>query len=93
MYIGGTEYRIHGTNDPSSIGKFMSSGCIRLLNADVEDLYSRVQVGAKVIVRPMTANPTREAAKPADTQMASYAPAPENRAARAWNGLRPSGLY
>jgi lipoprotein-anchoring transpeptidase ErfK/SrfK len=91
MYIGGTEYRIHGTNDPSSIGKFMSSGCIRLLNADVEDLYSRVQVGAKVIVLPMT--PTREAAKPADTQMASYAPAPQSRAARAWNGVRPSGLY
>ena len=93
MYIGGTEYRIHGTNDPSSIGKFMSSGCIRLLNADVEDLYSRVQVGAKVIVLPMTQSPTREAAKPADTQMASYAPAQESRAARAWNGIRPSGLY
>jgi hypothetical protein len=93
MYIAGTDSRIHGTNDPSSIGKFMSSGCIRLLNADVEDLYSRVQVGAKVIVLPMTANPTREAAKPDTTQVASYAPAPENRAARAWNGLRPSGLY
>ena len=93
MYIGGTEYRIHGTNDPSSIGKFMSSGCIRLLNADVEDLYSRVQIGAKVIVLPMTANPTREAAKPDETQVASYAPAPQSRASRAWNGVRPSGLY
>jgi len=93
MYIGGTEYRIHGTNDPTSIGKFMSSGCIRLLNADVEDLYSRVQIGAKVIVLPMTATPTREAAKPDTTQVASYAPAPQSRAARAWNGTRPSGLY
>ena len=93
MYIGGTEYRIHGTNDPSSIGKFMSSGCIRLLNTDVEDLYSRVHVGAKVIVLPMTDNPTREADAPAPTQVASYAPAPESRASRAWNGLRPSGLY
>jgi lipoprotein-anchoring transpeptidase ErfK/SrfK len=93
MYIGGTEYRIHGTNDPSSIGKFMSSGCIRLLNADVEDLYSRVRIGAKVIVLPKTDNPTREAAKPDTTQVASYAPAAQSRAARAWNGLRPSGLY
>ena len=42
MYIGGTEYRIHGTNDPTSIGKHVSSGCIRLTNEDVKDLYSRV---------------------------------------------------
>ena len=52
MYLGNTDYRIHGTNDPSSIGKHMSSGCIRLLNADVIDLYNRVQVGTKVIVLP-----------------------------------------
>jgi lipoprotein-anchoring transpeptidase ErfK/SrfK len=52
MYLGNTDYRIHGTNDPSSIGKHMSSGCIRLLNADVIDLYSRVNLGAKVIVLP-----------------------------------------
>ena len=91
MYIGGTEYRIHGTNDPSSIGKFMSSGCIRLTNEDVEDLFSRVKVGARVIVLPMT--PTREAARPVDAQVASYAPAPQSPAARAWSGIRPSGLY
>jgi lipoprotein-anchoring transpeptidase ErfK/SrfK len=53
MYIGGTEYRIHGTNDPTTIGKHVSSGCIRLTNEDVEDLYSRVQIGAKVIVLPI----------------------------------------
>jgi lipoprotein-anchoring transpeptidase ErfK/SrfK len=52
LYIGGTEYRIHGTNAPSTIGKHVSSGCIRLRNADVVDLFSRVQVGAKVIVLP-----------------------------------------
>ena len=52
MYIGGTEYRIHGTNDPSSIGKFMSSGCIRMTNDSAIDLYNRVQIGAKVIVLP-----------------------------------------
>ncbi|TCT36079.1 L,D-transpeptidase [Martelella mediterranea] len=46
-----TLYRIHGTNDPSSIGKSVSSGCIRLLNSDVIDLYDRVGVGTHVIVR------------------------------------------
>ena len=45
-------YRIHGTNDPSTIGKFVSSGCIRLTNEDVADLFSRVDVGAKVVVLP-----------------------------------------
>ncbi|MBS0529497.1 MAG: L,D-transpeptidase, partial [Proteobacteria bacterium] len=52
MYLGSSEYRIHGTNDPTTIGKFVSSGCIRLTNEDVEDLFSRVQVGAKAIVLP-----------------------------------------
>jgi lipoprotein-anchoring transpeptidase ErfK/SrfK len=52
MYLGGTEYRIHGTNDPTTIGKQVSSGCIRLTNDDVINLYNRVQVGAKVIVLP-----------------------------------------
>jgi lipoprotein-anchoring transpeptidase ErfK/SrfK len=52
MYLGNTEYRIHGTNQPSTIGSFVSSGCIRLTNEDVEDLYSRVAVGTTVIVMP-----------------------------------------
>jgi lipoprotein-anchoring transpeptidase ErfK/SrfK len=52
MYLGNTEYRIHGTNQPSTIGTFVSSGCIRLTNADVEDLYSRVRVGTRVTVLP-----------------------------------------
>jgi lipoprotein-anchoring transpeptidase ErfK/SrfK len=52
MYIGGTVYRIHGTNAPSTIGHNVSSGCIRMLNEDVIDLYSRVNVGAKVVVLP-----------------------------------------
>ena len=51
LYIGSTIYRIHGTNQPWSIGQAMSSGCIRLANNDVEDLYSRVRVGSRVIVR------------------------------------------
>jgi lipoprotein-anchoring transpeptidase ErfK/SrfK len=50
MYLGGTVYRIHGTNAPSTIGTRVSSGCIRLTNEDVSDLYSRVNVGTKVVV-------------------------------------------
>jgi lipoprotein-anchoring transpeptidase ErfK/SrfK len=52
MYLGNTQYRIHGTNQPSTIGSFVSSGCIRLTNEDVEDLYSRVTVGTTVVVLP-----------------------------------------
>jgi lipoprotein-anchoring transpeptidase ErfK/SrfK len=50
IYIGSTLYRIHGTNEPWTIGQNVSSGCIRMVNADVEDLYERVKVGAKVVV-------------------------------------------
>jgi lipoprotein-anchoring transpeptidase ErfK/SrfK len=53
MYLGGTAYRIHGTNAPGTIGTHVSSGCIRLTNEDVADLYSQVNVGTKVIVLPM----------------------------------------
>ena len=53
MYLGGTIYRIHGTNAPGTIGTRVSSGCLRLTNEDVIDLYSRVRVGTKVIVLPM----------------------------------------
>src|SRR5258706_2340522 len=52
MYLGSSQYRIHGTNDPSTIGKFVSSGCIRLTNEDVADLFSRVDIGTKVVVLP-----------------------------------------
>src|ERR1700744_3609236 len=52
LYLGNTDYRIHGTNDPTTIGKRVSSGCIRLRNADIIDLYQRVGVGAKVVVLP-----------------------------------------
>jgi|SRR5689334_17186944 len=52
LYLGHTLYRIHGTNQPSTIGSFVSSGCIRLLNEDIEDLFSRVQVGTRVVVLP-----------------------------------------
>ena len=52
LYLGKTLYRIHGTNQPSTIGTFVSSGCIRLTNDDVTDLYSRVKVGSRVVVLP-----------------------------------------
>ena len=52
LYLGKTVYRIHGTNQPSTIGTFVSSGCIRLTNEDVTDLYSRVKVGTRVVVLP-----------------------------------------
>src|SRR5471032_3129886 len=55
MYLGSSEYRIHGTNNPSTIGKFVSSGCNRLTNEDVADLFSRVDVGTKVVVLPKNA--------------------------------------
>jgi lipoprotein-anchoring transpeptidase ErfK/SrfK len=50
LYIAGTLYRIHGSNEPDTIGQAVSSGCIRMTNDDVVDLYGRASVGAKVIV-------------------------------------------
>ena len=52
MYLGSTVYRIHGTNQPSTIGKFVSSGCVGMLNEDVSDLFDRVKVGTRVVVMP-----------------------------------------
>jgi lipoprotein-anchoring transpeptidase ErfK/SrfK len=52
LYLGETLYRIHGTNQPSTIGSFVSSGCIRLTNEDIADLYSRVKLGTRVVVLP-----------------------------------------
>jgi lipoprotein-anchoring transpeptidase ErfK/SrfK len=77
MYLGSSEYRIHGTNDPTTIGKFVSSGCIRLTNEDVSDLFSRANVGAKVVVLPKSA-PLRArggAVQPASTVARPLPPA------------------
>ena len=52
IYLGSTIYRIHGTNAPATIGQRVSSGCIRMLNADVIDLYNRVSVGTRIVVMP-----------------------------------------
>jgi lipoprotein-anchoring transpeptidase ErfK/SrfK len=51
MTLSGGEYAIHGTNQPSSIGRFVSYGCIRMFNEDIQDLYQRVSVGTQVIVQ------------------------------------------
>jgi lipoprotein-anchoring transpeptidase ErfK/SrfK len=69
MYLGNTVYRIHGTNQPSTIGKFVSSGCIGMLNEDVSDLFDRVKVGTRVVVWP--GNPPAST-----TTTASAAPVP-----------------
>jgi hypothetical protein len=65
LYLGKTIYRIHGTNQPSTIGTFVSSGCIRLTNEDVTDLYTRVKVGTRVVVLPGKPPPTAAASAPA----------------------------
>jgi lipoprotein-anchoring transpeptidase ErfK/SrfK len=79
MYLGSTVYRIHGTNQPSTIGKFVSSGCIGMLNEDVSDLFDRVKVGTRVVVMP--------GGPPPGTATASAAPAQ----APSGQGLPPAG--
>jgi lipoprotein-anchoring transpeptidase ErfK/SrfK len=89
MYLGTSQYRIHGTNDPSTIGKFVSSGCIRLTNEDVTDLFSRVNVGTRVVVLPKNApvmarggdGRTGMTARPAGTQPRPVALTPQGRQA------------
>ena len=89
MYLGGTVYRIHGTNAPETIGTHVSSGCIRMLNEDVVDLYGRVSVGTKVVVLPDRPRKqyqpvaSSQPATPARSMIANSAPIP----------IRPFGLY
>jgi lipoprotein-anchoring transpeptidase ErfK/SrfK len=64
LYLGKTLYRIHGTNQPSTIGTYVSSGCIRLTNDDISDLYTRVKVGTRVVVLPGGAPPATAAVAP-----------------------------
>jgi lipoprotein-anchoring transpeptidase ErfK/SrfK len=89
LYLGNTDYRIHGTNAPDSIGKHMSSGCIRMLNADVIDLYNRVNVGTKVIVLPDARARQISNTPPASVETAaSVAPAASRN-----SGAVSSGVY
>jgi lipoprotein-anchoring transpeptidase ErfK/SrfK len=87
MYLGNTVYRIHGTNQPSTIGKFVSSGCIGMLNDDVTDLFDRVKVGTRVVVLP--GGPPQDS-----TTTASAAPVPGTTgtaaAASGAPGLQPT---
>ena len=83
MYLGSTIYRIHGTNQPSTIGKFVSSGCIGMLNEDVSDLFERAKVGTRVVVLP-------GGAPPANTASASAAPPPGGGPAAAAAGPAPA---
>jgi len=85
LYLGKTLYRIHGTNQPSTIGSYVSSGCIRLLNEDIEDLYSRVQVGTRVVVMPGKLPETLASGPPPPANPM----APPSRAAAPGNPLPP----
>jgi len=94
MYLGSSEYRIHGTNDPSTIGKFVSSGCIRLTNEDVADLFSRVDVGTKVVVLPKNAHFEARAVTTARPATASVHPvAYRTSTGRQAMNLSGSALY
>jgi hypothetical protein len=89
LYLGNSAYRIHGTNDPTTIGRQVSSGCIRLTNEDVADLFSRVRVGTKVVVLPQSSrqaqmertSPAARVATPgrATAVISVSAPAPASR--------------
>jgi lipoprotein-anchoring transpeptidase ErfK/SrfK len=87
LYLGGTIYRIHGTNAPETIGGQVSSGCIRMLNADVTDLYARVSVGTKVVVLPDRARSQYQ--RVADSQL----PTPSQPMIADSAPIRPFGLY
>jgi lipoprotein-anchoring transpeptidase ErfK/SrfK len=94
MYLGKTLYRIHGTNQPSTIGKYVSSGCVGMLNEDVEDLFSRVQVGTRVVVLPGRApdalansGAAPEPANPMAPPPKTGAPVNANPPATAGNGI------
>ena len=88
MYLAGTVYRIHGTNAPDTIGTRVSSGCIRMLNDDVIDLYNRVHVGTKVIV--LADRPHHDGS--AAVSSSARAESRESRMA-VRSAIRPFGLY
>ena len=100
LYLGQTLYRIHGTNQPSTIGTFVSSGCIRLTNEDVADLYGRVHVGTRVMVMrgvlpasvPVSTNvrPTDTAPRPKSAK--AEKPAATPAAAASPSTSRPEAL-
>ena len=84
-----TLYRLHGTIEPASIGKSMSSGCIRLLNQDIIDLYNRVSIGTRVVVLPSQGGGQAYAEGSADVEPAPY----ENRTTEYNPGAEPAYRY
>jgi lipoprotein-anchoring transpeptidase ErfK/SrfK len=97
MYLGSTVYRIHGTNQPSTIGKFVSSGCIGMLNEDVSDLFDRVKVGTRVVVLPggPPHTDTTASTQPVSSQPAAgstAAPAPQPPLTASLPGAQPSSV-
>jgi lipoprotein-anchoring transpeptidase ErfK/SrfK len=98
MYLGNTVYRIHGTNAPDTIGHQVSSGCIRMLNEDVTDLYGRVNVGTKVVVLPTGSRHEPAVARTRPARSAAIVPAsepaaPAPRTFVTSNSARAFGLY
>jgi len=98
MYLGNTVYRIHGTNAPTTIGHQVSSGCIRMVNEDVIDLYGRVSVGAKVVVLPIGSRHQPTVARTRSGPSAAVVPAsepaaPAPRTFVTSNSARAFGLY
>jgi hypothetical protein len=105
MYLGNSLYRIHGTNEPATIGQRVSSGCIRLSNEDVIDLFNRVSVGAKVVVLPDSGRRTRpeiagtardngaHALPPARVEVRPRAVMPRDAQSSFYTGSSASRLY
>ena len=93
LYLGTSEYRIHGTNDPTTIGKTVSSGCIRLTNEDIMDLYDRVQVGAKVVVLPQTTEARAPVQQTPQQVSMTSSFAPQSKAQRTWATISQADLY
>ena len=92
LYLGQTLYRIHGTNQPSTIGTFVSSGCIRLTNDDITDLYGRVRVGTRVVVLPGTSPAPAQANAPPAAQPRPKAAAAEKPAAKPAPAVPPPAV-
>jgi lipoprotein-anchoring transpeptidase ErfK/SrfK len=92
IYLGNTQYRIHGTNDPTTIGKKVSSGCVRLTNEDVTDLYGRTGLGARVVVLADTKPRPRNdvAARTLDDQGVATQSASPQAQPSAWSNRRVS---
>jgi lipoprotein-anchoring transpeptidase ErfK/SrfK len=87
LYLGNTLYRIHGTNQPSTIGQTVSSGYIRLINEDIEDLFSRVQVGTRVVVLPGQDPQTAANGAPHAAPASTAAIGPTNASPPTINGI------